>query len=146
KFFARGAAHGTNVSDDVVAVISWRIGLLNELGRAQQADDPQPVGDWEFWSGIGISISITGLVKEVALGAGRVESVNRIGDGHYVIGKVVEAFFAVANGVHNDAGIGIDDGVFAIFFLNVHARGQDTDDGDQGEADDGETDRDFDHG
>ncbi len=70
----------------------------------------------------------------------------RVGDGCDVVGQVVEAGLAVAQGVEEDVGVLVDDGLLPVLFLDVHGAGHDADDGHQGEADDGKADGDFDHG
>ena len=52
---------------------------------------------------------------------------------------------AIANGVHKDRSVLVDDRLLAIFLLHVHAGGQDPNDGHQGEPNDRETDGNLDH-
>jgi hypothetical protein len=53
-------------------------------------------------------------------------------------------FGSVADKIHPHGGVLVDDGFLTIVFLDLHAHGQDADDGDQRESDDGQTDGDFD--
>ena len=68
-----------------------------------------------------------------------------VGDGHDVIGEIIHALRAVADGVHEDGGVLVDDGFLAILLLHVHAEGQHADDRDQGKANDRQADGDLDH-
>src|ERR1019366_7195341 len=72
--------------------------------------------------------------------------VHIIGDGDDVVGKVVQALGAIANGVHKNGGILVDDGFLAVVLLHVHADGQHPDNRYQRKANDRQADGNLDHG
>src|ERR1039458_5338570 len=135
-----------DIGNDVVAVtaaqnVGDRFAIqVNEFWRTQQTDDIHAVGQ-KTGNAVGETFNPIGIERTVGI----VKSI-KIRDGIDIVGQVVQAARAATDGFHQNGGVLIDDGFLAVVPLRVHANGQDADNGDEGDADDRQTDGNLDHG
>jgi len=145
RFFAGHSTHGPDGGNDIIArVRQWSLDEIGIARRAQKADDPDAVVDWEtigrvVYPGVVIRVRVDCCRAAVAGETGR-----EVRDGVNIVGEIVQTALAIADRVEENAGILVDDGFLAIVFLHVHRHGEDANDGDQSEADHAEADGDLD--